>query len=322
MLKSISFKFAFVTFVTLFLLLMVYIIPKENQYSLSLLRRQQLEYINVDERGEVIYLLDTNNYIAKTNMLISANAKTIEAKARELLEILIVRNKRENSIPMGLRPIIPFRTKINSINYNNGVIEVDFSKQLLEIKKEYEEKMIEAIVYTLTSIDGVDKVLISVEKEPLNILPKTNIVLIGALDRTFGINKLYNLKNIKDITKVTIYYLNKYHNHSYYVPVTKYINDSREKIKIIIDELSLGPVYEPNLMSFLSTKSRLLNYEQQDNKFILHFNDYILADIKERNILEEVSYCIAYSVFANYNVDTVIFSVNEEIIKTVIKNVD
>ena len=52
--------------------------------------------------------------------------------------------------------------------------------------------MIEAIVYTLTSIDQVDKVIIYVEGDILTKLPKTKINLPSTLDRTFGINKEFD----------------------------------------------------------------------------------------------------------------------------------
>ena len=72
-------------------------------------------------------------------------------------------------------------------------------------------------------------------------------------------------------------------------------------------------------MSFLNSKAKLLNYELQNNQLILNFNDYIYTDMNSKNILEEVSYCIALSVFDNYDVDTVIFNVNEERVETVTK---
>ena len=322
MLKMISFRTGFVTIVTIFLLLMVYIIPNENRYSLELLSNQKLEYIDYSNYGETIYLLDNNNYVARTSILLSDKAKTVEAKAGELLNTLIVGNKDENIIPGGFRAVIPVNTKINDISYNNGLIEVDFSKHLLNIKETYEEKMIEAIVYTLISIEGVNRVLISVEGKILDHLPKNNIILLGPLDKNYGINKIYDLNNRKNITKVTIYYLSKNNDYNYYIPVTKYINDSKEKIKIIIDELKGDPIYETNLMSFLNTRAKLLNYEKNDNKIILHFNDYLLDDIKTKKILEEVSYCIALSIFDNYDVKAVVFSVNSEIIKTVTKDVE
>lgn len=319
MLKIISFRIGFVIIVTLFLLLMVYIIPSENKYSLELLKKQQLEYVNFSNKGEAIYLLDNNDYIAKANIVISSKAKTIEAKAKELLEALVVGSRNENILPNGFRTIIPANTEILDVKYTNGLIEVNFSKQLLDIKEAYEEKMIEAIVYTLTSINGVNKVMISVEGKLLTKLPKTNTVLLGTLDKKFGINKVYDLDSISDVTSVTVYYINKYKDQPYYIPVTKYVNDKKDKIKIIIDELASGPIYEPNLMSFLNSKAKLLNYELQNNQLILNFNDYIYADMNSKNILEEVSYCIALSVFDNYDVDTVIFNVNEERVETVTK---
>ncbi|MGI6325322.1 MAG: GerMN domain-containing protein [Bacilli bacterium] len=319
MLKIISFRIGFVIIVTLFLLLMVYIIPSENKYSLELLKKQQLEYVNFSNKGEAIYLLDNNDYIAKANIVISSKAKTIEAKAKELLEALVVGSRNENILPNGFRTIIPANTKILDVKYTNGLIEVNFSKQLLDIKEAYEEKMIEAIVYTLTSINGVNKVMISVEGKLLTKLPKTNTVLLGTLDKKFGINKVYDLDSISDVTSVTVYYINKYKDQPYYIPVTKYVNDKKDKIKIIIDELASGPIYEPNLMSFLNSKAKLLNYELQNNQLILNFNDYIYTDMNSKNILEEVSYCIALSVFDNYDVDTVIFNVNEERVETVTK---
>ena len=41
----------------------------------------------------------------------------------------------------------------------------------------------------------------------------------------------------QDINQVTIYYVDEYNGQISYVPVTKYMNDKREKIDIIIDEL-------------------------------------------------------------------------------------
>ena len=70
------------------------------------------------------------------------------------------------------------------------------------------------------------------EGDILNYLPKSKITLPSTLDRSFGINKEYDIKSNKEVTGVTIYYINQYKDDTYYVPVTKYTNDSREKIDI------------------------------------------------------------------------------------------
>ena len=93
-----------------------------------------------------------------------------------------------------------------------------------------------------------------------------------------------------------------------------------DKIKIIIDELSSGPSYQGNLMSFMNLNTKLMNYEIKDKSMYLVFNDYILDNIDEKKVMEEVIYSISLSIGENYNVDEVIFMLNdEEITKSVIK---
>ena len=117
---------------------------------------------------------------------------------------------------------------------------------------------------------------------------------------------------------ITIYYINKYNDNYYYVPVTKYINNTDDKVKVIIEELSGTPTYENNLMSFLNSNTELLNYEIKDRQMKLEFNNYLIDDIDKMNILEEVKYTISLSLKDNFDIDEILFYVgNEEIEKTV-----
>ncbi len=76
-------------------------------------------------------------------------------------------------------------------------------------------------------------------------------------------------------------------------------------------------------MSFISSNVELLNYEQQDKSFFLNFNKYIFDDIKDKKILEEVLYTISLSIGDSYNVQEIIFLVdNEEIEKSVIGSIE
>ncbi len=324
MLKRIVSRKILVTITALFALLLIYLIPKKNlDNDIQDTIPQQLEYVNNDVITDVIYLFDNYNYLARTNVITNISDKEIEKKARELINILIKDGAGENKIPNGFKSVLPSDTKIISLNYEDGLIKVNFSKELLDVKEEMEEKMIEAIVYTLTNIEGVNKVIIYVENDILSKLPKSKINLPATLDRSFGINKDYDLKSSKDINQVNIYYINKYNDNYYYVPVTKYVNDPREKIRIIIDELSSSHVYNSNLMSFLNSNTKLLTVEQVDNKLNLGFNSYIINDEVENNILEEVIYTISLSIKDNYDVEEVIFSVDDqEIYKSVIKTIE
>ena len=262
--------------------------------------------------------MDSNNYLAKTS--ISLDASDITSKAKKLLTALIQGEKYTEKIPNGFKSIIPNGTKILNIEYKDEVIKVDFSSELMDTNVDNEEKIIEAIVYTLTSIDNVKYVIIYMNGKILTKLPQSNITLPSALDRSFGINKEYNINSDKNITKTTVYYINKYNDKEYYVPVTKVSNDSREKVQIIIEELSNTSTYNANLMSYLNSNTKVVSLNEDKNQLVIDFNDYIYNDIDSNEILDEVIYTICLSIQDNYNVDTVVFTVdNKEIYKSTSK---
>ena len=300
----------------LFALLLLCLIPNKE-----LKIEEKVKYIENDNLKTVVYLLDNHNYLARTTVAITSTE--IEKKARDLLNILIKNSSGESKVPNGFKSIIPSNTEIKSLELVNDIIKVNFSKELLDVNEEYEEKVIEAIVYTLTSIEGVNKVIIYVDGDVLSKLPKTKINLPSTLDKSYGINKEYNISSFKNINSVTVYYVSKFNDDTYYVPVTKYMNDDREKIKIIIEELASTPLYNTGLMSYLNSNISLLASEQDIDTLSLVFDDYLFNDANSKNILEEVIYSISLSVGDNYDVKEVIFEVNnEEIYKSVIKTIE
>lgn len=303
MIKSIKYRIL-ICLLVIFTLLIMYIIP--NKEDNNLIITTELEYIE-DTKVSDIYLLDQNNYLGCTKILIEND--DIEKQARELLESLVIGGKKENLIPSGFKPLLSPNTKINNITYKDNVIKVDFSKELLENN---EEKAIEAIVYTLTSIKDIKYVIIYIEGNILTKLPKSNTTLPTTLDRSFGINKEYNINSNKDIAKTTIYYISKFNDKEYYVPVTKINNDKREKIEIIIDELSSHSVYGSNLMSYLNNNTKILSVNNENDILTINFNDAIYNDISEKEILEEVIYTISMSINDNYGINKVNFNVNNE----------
>lgn len=323
MIKKILTRKFLITTMALFALLLIYLIPKSNDYTLYDDLEQQLEYTNKEIITNVIYLLDSYNYLGRTKVVINNNNDTIEKQAKELIEVLIEGGGGESKIPSGFKAVLPMDTKILSLKYENNLLKINFSKELLDVKEELEEKMIEAIVYTLTSIEDVKNIIIYVEGDILNYLPKTKINLPSTLNRQFGINKNYDLHSYKDVNQVTIYYVNKYNNDYYYVPVTKYVNDEQDKIQIIIKELSTNHVYNSNLMSFLSSGTKLLSTIKTDELMQLSFNNLIFSDRINERIDEEVIYTILLSIKDNYDVKEVVIEVdNKEVLKKVLKTIE
>ncbi len=287
----------------LFAMFLIYIIPA-NEKTLDI--KEELEYVNTNIESSPIFLMDQNSYVALTS--VAVNDTNIENKAKQLIKVLTI-GGMDSKIPSGFSAIIPPNTEVLSLSYENGIIKVDFSKDILNISEKLEEKMVEAIVYTLTSIDKVEGVIIYVEGDILTKLPKTKINLPSTLDKTFGINKEFDLTSTKDITDVTIYYINQISDNYYYVPVTKYINDDRDKASIIIDELSSNFNPNKNLMSFLNDGTKLVSSSVKDGNMYLNFNENILNSSVSEEISKETLDMISLSIGANYEVKEVVFNV-------------
>ena len=70
-----------------------------------------------------------------------------------------------------------------------------------------------------------------------------------------------------------------------------------------------------DLMSFLNQDTKLLSSSIENKIMTLKFNEAIFNSIEEKDILEEVIYTISLSIKDNYDVNEVIFNVeNEEIL--------
>ena len=312
MLKRIYTKKLIICAVALFAIMLIYAIPNKKEMNSI---KEELSYVNKDVKTSNIFLLDSNNYLASTKIITENTDK--EKLAKELLESLIIDGPKQDKIPSGFKAIIPSNTTIKSLTINNGVVKVDFSSELMNTNLEDEEKIIEAIVYTLTSIDDIKQVIIYMDGEILIKLPKSKKTIPSTLDRSFGINKEYNITNNKDINKTTVYYISSFNDEKYYVPVTKVNNDNRNKIEIIVDELSSSNVYKTNLMSYLNSNAKLISASELDDEIDLNFSSEILNDLNTKEILEEVIYTISMSINDNYNVSTIVFNVENEEIVTV-----
>ena len=108
---------------------------------------------------------------------------------------------------------------------------------------------------------SIKKISIYVEGNKLLKLPKSNKKLPDYLDKSYGINKIYNLDSLKESSKTTIYYLSKNKDYYYYVPVTKVSNEKNERVEIIIKELKSTPIYHTNLISYLAASANMTSYE-------------------------------------------------------------
>lgn len=303
MLKKKAIRKIFITTLTAFILLVVYSIPNMLEEEKTIKTNLEVEYITGLGTNN-IYLLDQNDYLVKTSILLDKKDKVEQIKL--LLSNLI---KNDNSrFPNGLKATIPADTKVIDVFYDEGYVTINFNKKFLSVNSELKDRMMESIVYSVMDLGDIKGVIIEVEEE---ILKDYNKVL----DKSMGINTKYHIKSRNNINKVVIYYLEEIEDNKYYVPVTKYLNDDRDKIKIIVDELTTSYIYEPNLMSFFNSNTKLLGHEEKENVMSINFNQAIFD--RDHKVVEEVKYTLAYSIFDNYDVNQVLLQVDGKNIETI-----
>ena len=300
MIKKSSIRRICVATLALFILLIIYFFPSSD-----VTIKEHLSYIKKDEMP--IFLVDNSNYVARTSIVKSS--ETINEQIKEIIETLTINSKKSTYIRDGFKPIIPENTKIIDLKLDNEILTINFSKEFLTVNETNEELMLEALIYSLTELKEIKKIKILVENIPFTKLPNSNKKLPEYLDKTSGINKIYNLNSLKETSKTTIYYLSKINDYYYYVPVTKVSNEKLERVEIIIKELKSTPIYHTNLISYLKASANMTNYELLENAISLSFNNYLIANMKEEQILEEVKYSIALSLRDTYGINEVIFNI-------------
>lgn len=292
MLKKKAFNRIFFTTIIFFIVFSIYSLKEINNNDKNYKKESNI-------KAETIYTLNKDNYISKTSIYVS-KMLSLEDKIKSKLETMTKDNNKNSLLPSYFKPILPANTKVLDVKKEDSLIKVYFSKELLNINKEQSEKMIEAIVYTITD-DSILGIEIYAEGNMLKYIPHTTKELPTILTKNIGINKSYEIDRNSDIKKVFMTYYTNNNNSYHEVPVTKYVNDNREKLEIIFDKLN-EDFCGVNLISLLENV-KLINYKIESDKIVININKEITED--EKKLIFE-------SIFANYNVKKIELLVNGE----------
>lgn len=298
MIRRKALRKIFVTTLCLFILLSVCTITniyKDNTLKVNLELGDITSLTNYS-----VFLLSDNGYLVKKDIFIDSS-DTYECINKIINYLKISNNSKYSSSLIGL---IPGNCTLLDLVYDEGYVTLNFSKEFLDVDNIDLE--VTAIVKSIYEIGNISGVSILVDSEYLKNYPK---IIYNNID----INKETLITSRDDITSVVVYYLLNDNSESYYVPVTKYLNDSRDKINIIVDQMSSSS--SPDLISLVNSNVELIDSREENDMMILNFNNYLFDNNDE--VLEEVLYCLSYSIFDNYDVDMVMFEVNGKNIKQI-----
>lgn len=274
--------------ITMFIILTVFtIINTTTEKTL----KTNVEVVTLkEENKDIIYLLSTDNYLVQVN--VNLKDTTLENKVINIIEEL-----KENNNTNKLKGYLPKNLKVNSVIYENTNLKLNLSEEFNKVKNK--DLSVTGIVYSLLELSNINTVEILVNNKFIEGYE-------NKLDKSIGINKEYLINSRSEINKVVVYYYTEVNEQEYLTPVTKYINDNREKIEIIIEELSNNIPY--NLITYLPDNILLNDFIEENEVIILNFNK--TTKTKNDEINNKINSLITKSVFENYDVNMILLEEN------------
>lgn len=298
MLKNKLKKRIFLIISSLLIIFIIYLFPTKKIETINNVKKNYKE--------AYIYLLDQNNYVARVNIILNENDNL--NKIKEIVNYLTIDGNKSNYIKEGFTPIIPKKAKLLSVDIDNNIVKLNFSKELLNTPDNKIDQLISSLIYSITSLNNDYKLSIYIEGNILTKLPN-NKLIDPILDRSYGINKVFNVNNIVGTTKTTIFYLSKQDDYYYYIPITLVNNNQDDKIKIIIEEMASKSVYNTNLISYIKDIKKAA-YEIKNDYIILNLNS---NNFSSKELIEETIYTFNLSIKENYNINKVVYYIDDNL---------
>jgi germination protein M len=190
-----------------------------------------------------VYLLDRNGYLAPMSLKWDTEQSTPQSSVEKAIAWMTVNEQLADQLPSGFKALLPQGTKVSSVKENKETIAVDFAVPFLGTIASQERKIIEALVWTLTEIPGINKVKLSVAGKPIQSLPSSGLPIDTTLTRGLGIN-LETAEGVQPnrAMGVTLYFSSQSADgEGYFVPVTRLINRQTDPAKAALEQLILGP---------------------------------------------------------------------------------
>lgn len=264
-----------------------------------------------------LYLIDSHGNVA--SQMLQLPKLESHAVAEQVLNYLIKDGPVTELLPNGFSAVLPADTEVLGLNLlDDGTLIVDVSEEFSNYEANEEIKIIEAMTFTLTQFPKVERIKLQVNGTSLETMPVNGTPIAQGYTREKGINVTEaNAIDLLESELVTMYYPNEFNNNRYYVPVTQYIEKGNNLYQAVVQTLIDGPkftnfttidVFDPQTM--LVSEPRMKNDVLQ-----LHFNEYILQDVANGIIADEVMETLVRTLTELPEVDAV--EVNVQNIETI-----
>jgi germination protein M len=257
-----------------------------------------------------VYVADQNGFVVPLNIKMEKTNQVAQAT----LEHMIAGGPGDASlVGTGFRNVLPEGTKIRGISIHDGVAKVDFTKEAMNFANAKEEQaMMDAVVWSLTGIEGINKVQFMFDGHILSTL-KHGTPAGDPISRAGGINlQLSENVSPSNATALTLYFEGKSNDStfSYLVPVTRMVPKAKDPnmIELTLAELAKGP-NDTALLPTVASDLKLNKTNIKDKVATLDFASELAEEGVNTNKMVN---SIVLSVAANADVEKVQFTVGDK----------
>lgn len=214
-------------------------------------------------------------YVNESDLLVpvTRDIPWVEGIAKSALENLIDNPRLRLELgEKGLKPSLPAGTKVNGMTIHEGTAKVDLSSEFLNSPDETSEKnALDALVYTLTEFPSIERVQLYINSKPLRKCPNGNKV------KEILYREKINLEPSSVKSKsvpVTLFFKGVSNDvgQSYFVPVTRMVDDNDNIIHKALNELIKGPLKNKDLLPVIPKNARVISVKEEGSEIVVNFS--------------------------------------------------
>lgn len=270
------------------------------------------------EKGEAVvetvkrelYLIDSNGLVVPQAL----DLPKTDGVLKQSLEYLVDGGPITELLPNGFRAVLPAGTTVDVNLKEDGTAIADFSNEFKEYDPSQEKQILQAITWTLTQFENVNKVQIRINGYDQEMMPVNGTPIGEGVSRSDGINiETDSVADIVNSKGVTLYFLAQNGDNTYYVPVTRRVSLAEESLAVAVNELLKGPSYDSQLLTDFRQGVALLDEPVYENGTVtLNFNESILSQLQATAVSSEVLDMLALTLTEQEGVEKVAIEVNGE----------
>ncbi|MBQ4517413.1 MAG: GerMN domain-containing protein [Clostridia bacterium] len=231
----------------------------------------------------------------------------VEDVDREELPSFVLEKLLEGPADESLKPSVRTGTSLLSFRAEQGLAKVDLSREFYHEESIYDVLALSAVVKSLTSIRGIDRVMVTVEGEPIKKDDGEVYGILKGSDVVFDADAL-----AEDESNVTLYFSDL--NAEYLVREIRRIKvprgDSMEKL--VLAELINGPKSQ-NGARVIPAETKILSVETKESICFINLSEEFVTKNNVGTSAERLTvFSIVNSLTELSNIDKVQFLIEGE----------